>query len=313
MAICRARAASEKQPLWESLAEQYDVSLVGGVLMPVPLMVIIEGGAHSDAGLSFQECMIVPHDFKSFSDALRAGVETFHALKALLKEAGQVTAVGDEGAFAPRVETSDEAFSFIVKAIEKAGYAGRIKMALDAAASEFFKAGEYHVDGKTLSREQLAEYYERMIDRYPLVSIEDSHGEDDWEGFMLMKKNLGKRLQLVGDDFLVTNTKRIQEAITKDAANAVLIKVNQIGTVSETVDAIEMTRKAGWQPIVSHRGGDTEDAFIAHLAVALKTGQIKTGAPSRGERTAKYNELLRIEEELGPRAIFESPFRASTI
>ena len=308
MAVCRARAVSEKKSLWHSLADQYGAPAGKSVALPVPLMVVIEGGAHSDAGLSFQEFMIVPDSFTSFSEALRAGVEIFHALEKLLHAAGQVTAVGAEGAFAPRVKTCGEALDFIVAAIAKAGYEGKIKLAVDAAASEFFADGSYTVDAKKLSGAELTAYYGDLLKRYPLISIEDSHSEDDWEGFIDMKKKFGSKIQLVGDDFLVTNTKRIKEAITKDACNAVLIKVNQIGTVTETVAAIEMTRKAGRHPIVSHRGGDTEDAFISHLTIALQTGQIKTGAPSRGERTAKYNELLRIEEELGKRAAFTSPF-----
>ncbi|MBI5156008.1 phosphopyruvate hydratase [Candidatus Peregrinibacteria bacterium] len=308
MAVCRARSASEKKSLWHSLADQYGAAIGKSVAMPVPLMVVIEGGAHSDAGLSFQEFMIVPDGFSSFSEALRAGVETFHALESLLHAAGHVTAVGAEGAFAPRVKTCGEALDFIVTAIGKAGYEGKIKLAVDAAASEFFADGSYTVDAKKLSRAELMAYYADLMERYPLISIEDSHGEDDWEGFIDMKKKFGSKVQLVGDDFLVTNTKRIKEAITKDAVNAVLIKVNQIGTVSETVDAIMMTHDAHWHPIVSHRGGDTEDAFISHLTIALQTGQIKTGAPSRSERTAKYNELLRIEEELGKKATYASPF-----
>ncbi len=310
MAVCRARAVSEKKPLRNSLADQYGFPVGKSVAMPVPLMVVIEGGAHSDAGLSFQEFMIVPDGFPSFSEGLWAGVETFHVLESLLQKAGQVTAVGAEGAFAPRVKTCGEVLDLIVTAIAKAGYEGRIRLAVDAAASEFFADGSYTVDGKKLSREELTAYYENLLKRYPLVSIEDSHSEDDWEGFIDMKKKFGSKIQLVGDDFLVTSTKRIKEAITKDACNAVLIKVNQIGTVSETVDAIQMTRDAGWNPIVSHRGGDTEDAFISHLTMALQTGQIKTGAPSRGERTAKYNELLRIEEELAKKATYTSPFSA---
>lgn len=304
MAVCRARAASEKRPLWQSLAEQYQMAAGEKFLLPIPLMVVIEGGAHSDAGLSFQEFMLVPVDFLSFAEALQAGVETFQTLKTILKKAGHVTAVGDEGALAPRLKKSEEALVFIKQAIQQAGYNGRIKLALDAAASEFKQGDNYLVDGEKFSREQLMDYYGQLFEHYPVVSLEDSHGEDDWDGFVMMQQRFGANSQLVGDDFLVTNTQRIQQAIERKAVNAVLIKVNQIGTVSETVDAIKMTRKAGWQPIVSHRGGDTEDTFIAHLAMGLQTGQIKTGAPSRGERTAKYNELLRIEEELGAQAAY---------
>lgn len=306
MAICRARAVSEKKSLWCSLAEQYECK--NPTLLPTPMMVFIEGGAHSDCGLSFQECMIVPTGFTKFSDAMRAAAETFQALKKILKAAGHVTAVGDEGAFAPRVSNGDEAFMFLMQAIDAAGYGGKIQLAMDAAASEFHDNGVYTLDDKKLNAKQLVEYYVALAKKFPLLSIEDSHSEDDWDGFALMQKTMGSTMQLVGDDLLVTSTKRIHEAIEKKAANAVLIKVNQIGTVSETVDAIRLTQEQGWNAVVSHRGGDTEDTFIAHLAVALRTGQIKTGALSRAERTAKYNELLRIEEELGGKAEYASPF-----
>ncbi len=309
IAACRARAMSEKQPVWESLAEQYDVSLVAGAPMPVPLMNVVNGGKHADSGLSFQECMIVPDEFSNYSEALRAGVETFHTLKSILTKKGHITAVGDEGGFAPRVKSGDEAFALLMEAIKAAGYEGKVRLAIDAAASEFYSDGIYSIDGRKLSSEELVDYYVELCKKYPIVSIEDSHSEDDWEGFALMQKTLGKNVQLVGDDLFVTNTKRIEKGIEQKAANAVLIKLNQIGTVSETVDAIQMAQKNGWNAITSHRSGETEDAFISHLAVALKTGQIKTGAPSRGERTAKYNELLRIEEELGPRALYEAPFK----
>lgn len=276
--------------------------------MPVPLMVFIEGGVHSDAGLSFQEFMVVPDGFKTFSDAMRAAAETFQTLKTLLKDAKQVISVGDEGAFAPHVKDARAALRFLTDAIESAGYAGKIRLALDAAASEFHDKGKYSVDGVSLTTEGVVAYFEKLSSEYPIVSIEDSHAEDDWEGFVMMQKKLGKKLQLVGDDLLVTNTKRIQEAVEKKAINAVLIKVNQIGSVSETVDAIELTRKQNWKPVVSHRGGDTDDTFIAHLAVGLGTGQIKTGGLSRAERVSKYNELLRIEEELGKNALYTTPF-----
>lgn len=308
MAVCRARAESEGQPLWESLAEQYDVSLVQSVPMPVPLMNVLNGGKHADSGLGFQECMIVPVGFSSFGQALRAGVETFHVLKSLLAKKGHITAVGDEGGFAPRVKDGSEAFAFLTEAIHAAGYDGKMKLAIDAAASEFFKDGKYEVDGSVRTSTELTQYYADLCKKYPIVSIEDSHSEDDWDGFTEMQKTLGKRIQLVGDDLFVTNTERIKKGIEKKAANAVLIKLNQIGTVSETVDAILLAQQSGWNAVVSHRSGETDDAFISHLAVALKAGQIKTGAPSRGERTAKYNELLRIEEQLGPRASYVSPF-----
>ena len=306
MAVCRARAGSEDRPLWQSLADQYDVS--DPTVLPVPLMNVINGGRHADSDLAFQECMIVPLDFPSFSEALRAGAEIFHILKKILGMEGHVTAVGDEGGFAPRVQDSHEAFGFLEKAIKDGGYTGRVKIAIDAAASEFYKNGSYHVDGRTFSSQELTEYYTELVDRYPLISIEDSHSEDDWDGFVSLTKKLGERVQCVGDDLLVTNVQRIEQAIEKKAVNAVLIKLNQIGTVSETAEAIRMTQKTGWNAVVSHRSGETEDTFIAHLAVGLRTGQIKTGSLSRGERTCKYNQLLRIEEQLGKKARYESPF-----
>ncbi len=308
MAICQARASSEGNALWESLAKQFGVSMGKNVKLPVPLMNVINGGAHADSGLSFQECMIVPVDFSNFTDALRAGAEIFVVLKKLLAEAGMSTAVGDEGGFAPHLKDSRAAFTMLTQAIEKAGYTGRVKLGIDCAASEFYKDGVYTLDGKKMSSSELVDYYAALCGEFPIVTIEDSHSEDDWEGFQAMKKKLGKTVQLVGDDLLVTNTERIKTAIEKDAASAVLIKLNQIGTVSETVDAIQMGQNAGWNAVVSHRSGETEDTFIAHLAVGLQTGQIKTGSLSRTDRVAKYNELLRIEEELGKSAAYTSPF-----
>lgn len=308
MAVSRARAASEKRPLWQSLADQFGVSIGGKVKLPVPMMNVINGGKHADSGLSFQECMIIPVGFPRFSDALRAGVEVFMHLKDLLHKAGHITAVGDEGGFAPRVRDSSEAFSFLMNAIEEAGYKGKVKLGIDAAASEFCKDGVYIVDGKKLSSEGLVKYYDQLLAKYPLMSIEDSHSEDDWDGFTAMARKFAKKTQLVGDDLLVTNVARIEEAIEKKAANAVLIKLNQIGTVTETVDAIQLAQKQGWNAVVSHRSGETEDTFISHLAVGLQTGQIKTGSLSRTDRVCKYNELLRIEEELGARAAYVSPF-----
>lgn len=309
MAVCRARAASERQPLWASLAAQFGVDVSTSVRMPVPLMNVINGGAHADSGLSFQECMLVPTGFSSFSDALRAGAETFQALKAILKAGGHVTAVGDEGGFAPHMKDSRAALSVLVDAIDKAGYTGKIKLALDCAASEYYKGGKYVVDGKALNSAELVDFYGGLIKEFPIVSIEDSHSEDDWDGFALMQQKFGASVQLVGDDLFVTNTKRIEQGITKKSANAVLIKLNQIGSVSETVDAIQMTKKAGWNAVVSHRSGETEDTFIADLAVGLQTGQIKTGSLSRTDRIAKYNQLLRIEEELGAKAVYQPSFR----
>ncbi len=306
MAVARARAASEKLSLWRSLASQAGVTTI--TTLPVPFMNVINGGAHADSGLSFQECMIVPTGFDSFSRALQAGAEIFHTLKSILKGLGHVTAVGDEGGFAPHVKSSDEALTILVQAIDKAGYAGKVQLALDCAASEFYKDGAYAVDGKTMNSTELVDFYGELLKKYPIVSIEDSHSEDDWEGFALMQQKYGMKTQLVGDDLFVTNTKRIEQGIEKRAANAVLIKLNQIGTVSETVDAIKMTQDAGWNAVVSHRSGETEDTFIADLAVGLQTGQIKTGSLSRTDRICKYNQLLRIEEELGSKAVYRSPF-----
>ncbi len=307
MAACRARAAAEKKPLWQSLADQYGVALGKKVKLPVPMMNVINGGKHADSGLSFQECMIIPTGFTCFTDALRAGDEVFQRLKALLKEQGHSTAVGDEGGFAPRLQESKEAFSYLMQAIEVAGYAGKVQLGIDAAASEFFANGTYTVDGKALSSQELVMVYDAIANRWPVVSIEDSHSEDDWEGFVQLRMKQPK-LQLVGDDLFVTNVTRIKEGIEKNAANAVLIKLNQIGTVSETVEAIQLAQQSGWNTMVSHRSGETEDTFIAHLAVGLQTGQIKTGSLSRTDRVCKYNELLRIEEELGERAAYVSPF-----
>ncbi|MBT3293172.1 phosphopyruvate hydratase [Candidatus Peregrinibacteria bacterium] len=300
MAVCRARAKAEGVSLFKSLASQFGVE--DAALLPTPMMNVINGGKHADSGLSFQECMIIPTGFDNFTDALRAGAETFHTLKKLLKEAGYTTSVGDEGGFAPQVKNADEAFDFLMKAIDKAGYTGKISIAIDAAASEFFVDGKYDVDGKKLSSSELTEYYSELVNKYPLVIIEDSHNEDDWDGFTEMMTKMGDNVQLVGDDLLVTNVERIKQAQDKKAVNSVLIKLNQIGSVTETVDAIKMTQDNGWQPVVSHRSGETEDAFIAHLAVGLRTGQIKTGSLSRTDRVCKYNELLRIEEELGGNA-----------
>jgi enolase len=306
MAVCRARAGAEHRSLWQSLAEHFD----GGEasLLPVPLMNVLNGGKHADSGLAFQECMIVPTQFSSFSDALRAGVETFHTLKKILKEAGHVTAVGDEGGFAPRLKTNREALDMLMMAIKEAGYEGKIQLALDAAASEFFHDGVYHVDDTKLSSAELTAYYQELVNDFPIISIEDSHHEDDWDGFASLTSALGDRVQLVGDDLFVTNVDRIEQGMEKGSANAVLIKLNQIGTVTETVDAVQKTQKHGWNPVISHRSGETEDTFIAHLAVGLRAGQIKTGSLSRTDRVCKYNQLLRIEEQLGEKAEYRSPF-----
>jgi len=306
MAICRARAWSEKQPLWQSLAQQYEVS--SPTLLPVPLMNVINGGVHADNDLSFQEFMIVPTGFRSYSEALRAGVETFHQLRATLKKQGKITAVGDEGGFAPKFDDSHEVFTLLLEAIDSAGYDGKIQFAIDAAASEFCDGGVYSVDGKKLSAIELSDYYKELTEHYPLISIEDSHSEDDWEGFAGLTAAIGDRVQLVGDDLLVTNVERIAKAIDEKTVNAVLIKLNQIGTVSETIDAINLAKENGWGTIISHRSGETKDTFIAHLSVAIESGQIKTGSLCRTDRIAKYNQLLRIEDQLGSKARYVSPF-----
>ncbi|MBT3834927.1 phosphopyruvate hydratase [Candidatus Peribacteria bacterium] len=296
MAVCRARAVSEGKALWKSLADQYEVN--NAPMMPTPLMNVLNGGKHADSGLSIQEFMIVPSEFSSFSEKLRAGVEIFHTLKKLLKENGHVTAVGDEGGFAPRLKTNREALELLMEAIKSAGYEDKVNLALDSAASEFYADGSYDVDGKKISSEDLTSYYKELVKDFPIISIEDSHSEDDWDGFISMQKEVGSSVQLVGDDLLVTNVKRIKDAIEKKAANAVLIKLNQIGSVTETVDAINLAKSSGWQSVISHRSGETEDVFISHLAVGLAAGQIKTGSLSRTDRICKYNELLRIEEKL---------------
>ncbi len=308
MALCRARAQSEKQPLYKSLAAQFGAG--EPKLLPVPLMNVLNGGAHADNGLSFQEFMIVPSGLSSFSDALRAGAEIFYALKEILKKFQYVTAVGDEGGFAPHVGDADHAFSILLQAIEVAGYKGKVQLAIDAAASEFYADGTYTVDGHKLKSQQLVSFYKSLCEKYPIVSMEDTHSEDDWAGFQAMVKELPK-VQIVGDDLLVTNVTRLQKAIDAKAATAILIKVNQIGTVSETVDAIQLAQKNGLHSIASHRSGETEDTFIAHLAVGLGTGQIKTGSLSRTDRICKYNELLRIEEMLGKKGVYSSPFSPS--
>lgn len=268
-------------------------------LLPVPMMNVINGGAHADSGLDFQEFMVMPLGIESFPEQLRAGSEIFHALRKLLKDNGFTTSVGDEGGFAPQLKSNEEALVYLVKAIKMAGYStDQVKIALDIAATEFFKDGVYKVGDKSFSSDEMISIYAALTEKYPIVSIEDGLSEDDWEGWVKLTAQLGAKIQIVGDDFLVTNTQRIEKAIEMHAANAVLIKLNQIGTVSETVDAINATKRAGWQPIISHRSGETEDTFIADLAVGLEAGQIKTGSLSRTDRVAKYNQLLRIYERV---------------
>jgi enolase len=302
MAVARAAADSVGLPLWRYL---------GGVqarVLPTPLMNIINGGVHADSGLEIQEFMIVPAGLPTFDEALRAGTEVFHALKKLLKDKGHTVSVGDEGGFAPKLASNEEAIQFVVRAIEEAGYKpGKdVFVALDCAASEFFdkKTGKYTFDKKPVTREELVGLYEALAGKYPLISIEDGFSEDDWDGWKLATQKLGSKLQLVGDDLFVTNVQRLERGIEGGYANAILIKLNQIGTLSETLDCIRLATTAGYRSIISHRSGETEDSFIADLAVATNAGQIKTGSLSRSDRVAKYNQLLRIGFELGAGATF---------
>jgi enolase len=280
---------------------------IGGInakVLPVPMMNILNGGAHADNNVDIQEFMVMPVGADSFSQGLRMGAEVFHNLKAVLKGKGLNTAVGDEGGFAPNLASNEEAIQVIVEAIEQAGYVpGKdVKIALDVAATELYDSekGFYHLAGEGVKKtaEEMVEYYEMLAAKYPIVSIEDGLAEDDWEGWKYMTDKLGKKLQLVGDDFFVTNTERLAKGIEAKAANSILIKVNQIGTLTETLDAIEMAKRAGYTAVISHRSGESEDVTIADLAVAVNAGQIKTGAPSRTDRVAKYNQLLRIQEML---------------
>ncbi|HQQ67571.1 MAG TPA: phosphopyruvate hydratase, partial [Candidatus Cloacimonadota bacterium] len=280
---------------------------VNALTLPVPMSNIINGGEHADNNVDIQEFMVMPLGAKNFREALRMNAEVFHALKSILKGRGLATSVGDEGGFAPNLASNEEALIVIVEAITKAGYkpGEDVYIALDAAASSFVQPdGKYAIDGKMLSSEELISYYEGIIAKYPICSIEDGLAENDWEGWALMNKRLGNKIQLVGDDLLVTNTRLIKRGIKENLANSVLIKLNQIGSVTETIDAINTAHKAGWTCVVSHRSGETGDTFIADLAVAMNTGQIKTGSISRSERVDKYNQLLRIEEELGEAAYF---------
>lgn len=306
MAIARATANERGEYLYEYLGEGK------AKVLPLPMMNIINGGAHADSGLDIQEFMILPVGGKNFADALRMGVEVFHTLKGLLKDAGQSTSVGDEGGFAPHLPKNEAALDFIVQAIEKAGYKPwkEIMIGLDAAASEFYdeakKVYKIKVDGKAeeLSNSDLVAYYDVLLRKYPIVMIEDGHSQDDWEGWNKMMADIGKTIQVVGDDFLVTNVKRLEKAIGLKAANSILIKLNQIGSVTETLETIHMAKAANWTTVISHRSGETEDSTIADLAVAMETGQIKTGSLSRTDRICKYNQLLRIEERLGDKADF---------
>ena len=296
LAVAKAAAEASSMPLYR---------YVGGVsarTLPAPMMNIVNGGAHADNPIDIQEFMIMPLGADSFAEALRWGAEIFHALKKGLKAAGHNTNVGDEGGFAPGLKSTDDALGFIMKAIEAAGRrpGEDVFIALDAASTEFFRDGKYHLEGegKVLSADGMVSYYEDLAQRYPIVSIEDGMAEDDWAGWKALTERIGKRVQLVGDDLFVTNEKRLKDGIAKGCANSILVKVNQIGTLTETLRAVEMAHRAGYTAVMSHRSGETEDATIADLAVATNCGQIKTGSLARSDRTAKYNQLLRIEEEL---------------
>ena len=308
LAVAKAAAAAAKVPLFRYLGGSRATTL------PVPMMNILNGGVHADSSVDLQEFMVVPVGARTFADGLRMGVETFHALKAVLKERGYSTAVGDEGGFAPRLQSNQEAIEVILAAIERAGYQpGRqIALALDPAASEFYEDGEYvfrKSDGSRRPSAAMVDFYRDWVERYPIVSIEDGLSEDDWDGWKALTQRLGQRTQLIGDDLFVTSPERLRRGIDAGVANSILIKLNQIGSLTETLETIECAKRAGYTTVISHRSGETEDATIADLAVAVNAGQIKTGSASRGERTAKYNQLLRIEEQLGRRAVY--PGRAA--
>jgi enolase len=302
LAVAKAAAASQELPLYRYLGGVYARTL------PVPMLNIMNGGKHAPGATDIQEFMIMPVGAESFSEGLRWGVEIYHSLKKVLVSKGHRTLVGDEGGFAPQVTTNSEAFDLILEAIEKAGYTpgDQIMLAMDAAASEFYKDGKYHLDteGKVLTGEEMVDFLVAWCDKYPIISIEDGLHEDDWDSWSLLTAKVGDRVQIVGDDLLVTNVKRIQEGFERKAANSLLCKVNQIGTLTESIAAVEMVQRRGWTAVVSHRSGESEDATIADLVVALNAGQIKTGAPARSDRVAKYNQLLRIEEDLDEAAVY---------
>ena len=302
MACARAAANYVGQPLYRYLGG------AGAVQMPVPMMNVINGGAHANNNLDLQEFMIIPVGAPSFSEAVRYGAETFHALKKIINARGMSTAVGDEGGFAPNIDSHEEAIELIIEAIQAAGYVpGKdIAIGLDCASSEFFEDGRYvqKGQGKSYTADEWIDVLENWVGRYPIISIEDGMAEGDWEGWKKLTDRLGRRVQLVGDDLFVTNPKILREGIQKGVANSILIKVNQVGSLTETLAAIEMAKRAGYSVVVSHRSGETEDSFIADLAVAVNAGQIKTGSMSRSDRIAKYNQLLRIEEELDDQAVY---------
>ncbi|MDA8082407.1 MAG: phosphopyruvate hydratase [Nitrospiraceae bacterium] len=301
LAVCSASAQEAGQPLYRYMGG------ANAKVLPVPMMNILNGGAHADNNLDIQEFMIMPAGVTDFSAALQAGAEVFHTLKKILKSKGLNTSVGDEGGFAPNLKSNEEAINLVIQAIREAGYEpGKdILIALDVAASEFYEKGLYTFEGKKVSFDHLIDYYDRIASKYPILSIEDGLAEGDWEGWSAMTGRLGKKVQLVGDDIFVTNTKIFSKGIEKGVANSILVKLNQIGTLTETLDAIEMAKTAGYTAVISHRSGETEDTTIADLAVACNTGFIKTGSLARSERVAKYNRLLVIEEELADAAVYK--------
>ena len=299
LACAKASAMAFEMPLYRYLGG------INATTLPVPMMNVLNGGAHADNNVDFQEFMITPVGASSFAEAIRMGAEVFHNLKSVLKAKGMVTSVGDEGGFAPNLSSNEEALQVIVEAIEKAGYTTeQVKICLDVASSEFYEDGKYNLagEGKVLSREEMVEFLANWVEKYPIISIEDGMAEEDWEGWKMLTDRIGSHCQLVGDDLFVTNTKRLAKGIETGTANSILIKVNQIGTLTETLNAMNMAFKAGYTAIASHRSGETEDTFIADLAVATNSGQIKTGSASRTDRICKYNQLIRIEEELGSAA-----------
>ena len=302
LAVAKAAANALGLPLYRYIGG------VNGKVLPVPMMNILNGGSHADNSVDLQEFMIMPAGADTFSNALKMCAEVYHTLKKLLNDKGYSTGIGDEGGFAPDLKSNREALDVIVEAIKKAGYTPRLDMfiAIDAASSEYYEDGKYVLEheGKTFTSEEMVKFFEDWVNEYPIISIEDAMAEEDWEGWKLITESLGKKVQLVGDDLFVTNTKRLEKGIEMGVANSILIKLNQIGTLTETLNAIEMANRAGYTAVVSHRSGETEDTTIADLVVAVNAGQIKTGAPARSERVAKYNQLLRIEEELGDVAQF---------
>ena len=298
LAAAKAAAAEADVPLYRRVGGEEASTL------PVPMMNVINGGVHASNSIDLQEFMVVPVGADTFSEGLRIGVEVYHSLKKVLGARGLSTLVGDEGGFAPDLDTSEDAIELILEAAERAGHRDRVAISLDPATSEVFDEGTYRFEGREKSSAEMPGFWAELVDRYPIVSIEDGAAEDDWESWIALTQRIGDRVQLVGDDVFVTNPARLQEGIDRGVGNSILVKVNQIGTLTETIEAVRLAQRHGYTAVMSHRSGETEDATIAHLAVALGTGQIKTGAPARSDRVAKYNELLRIEEQLGARAVY---------